>query len=93
MDTKLMKDRYDDLPKFSVKELEDEINFYDFLITNEGQLGGIESSHRIWYEALKIEINRRGLTMEKRIKLVKDNTSLINDLDNNETYKKIINIK
>lgn len=74
-----MKDRYDDLPKFSVKELEDEINFYDFLITNEGQLGGIESSHRIWYEALKIEINRRGLTMEKRIKLVKDNTSLIND--------------
>ena len=65
-----MTNRYEDLPEFSTEELESEINFYDFLMRNEGELGGIEMKHRVWYDALKIEIKRRGLMIERHIKLV-----------------------
>lgn len=66
-----MKDRYIDLPKMSVEDLEAEINFYQFLIDNEDNLGGVEMKHKIWLEAIKIEIKKRGLIMERRIKLLK----------------------
>ena len=66
-----MKDRYIDLPKMSVEDLEAEINFYQFLIDNENNLGGVEMKDKVWLEAVKIEIKKRGLIMEKRIKLLK----------------------
>jgi len=66
-----MTDRYEDLPKMSVEDLEAEINFYQFLVDNEENMGGIEMKHRVWLEAVKIEIKRRGLIIEKRIKLIK----------------------
>ena len=66
-----MKDRYIDLPKMSVEDLEAEINFYQFLIDNENNLGGVEMKDKVWLEAIKIEIKKRGLIMEKRIKLLK----------------------
>lgn len=66
-----MRDRYDDLEKLSIKDLEAEINFYTFIVKNQLDLG-VKESHLVWYEALKIEIKRRGLHMETRIKLVRD---------------------
>ena len=66
-----MSDRYDELEKLSVKDLEAEINFYTFIINNQLDLG-VKESQVVWYEALKIEIKRRGLRMENRIKLVSD---------------------
>lgn len=66
-----MENRYNELPNLSVEDLEAEINFFDFLIKNVSDLGGVEEQHKVWYEALKIEIQRRGLTMESKIKLVK----------------------
>ena len=73
-----MNNKFEELPNLSIEDLEAEINFYDFLIKNENQIGGIEMSHRVWYESLKIEIRRRGLIMETKIKLVKDIDSLKN---------------
>ena len=42
-----------------------------WLIDHDHELGGVELSHRVWLEMLKIEIKRRGLVVEKKIKLVK----------------------
>jgi hypothetical protein len=66
-----MRDRYDELEKLSLEDLEAEINFYTFIVNNQLDLG-VKESQLVWYEALKIEIKRRGLRMEKRIKLVRD---------------------
>lgn len=63
--------RFDDIPAMSVRDLESEINFYQWLIDHDHELGGVELSHRVWLEMLKIEIKRRGLVIEKKIKLVK----------------------
>ena len=63
-------ERFEELPNMSVKDLESELNFYQFLINNEPQLGGVEMKHRVWLEAIKIEVKRRGLLMENRIKLI-----------------------
>jgi hypothetical protein len=63
-------ERFEELPNMSVEDLESELNFYQFLINNEPQLGGVEMKHRVWLEAIKIEVKRRGLLMENRIKLI-----------------------
>ena len=63
--------RFDDLPKMPIEDLESEVNFYQWLIDHEPEIGGVEMSHRVWLEAVKIEIRRRGYIMERRIKLVK----------------------
>ena len=65
------ENRFDDLPKMSIGDLESEVNFYQWLIDHEPEMGGVEMSHRVWLEAVKIEIRRRGFIMERRIKLVK----------------------
>lgn len=65
------ENRFNDLPKMSIGDLESEVNFYQWLIDHEPEMGGVEMSHRVWLEAVKIEIRIRGYTMEKRIKLVK----------------------
>ena len=64
-------ERFDDLPNMSVEDLESEVNFYQWLIDHNSEIGGVEMHHRVWLESLKIEIKRRGLVIEKRIKLVK----------------------
>ena len=63
-------ERFEELPDMSIEDLESELNFYQFLVNNEPQLGGVEMKHRVWLEAIKIEIKRRGLIMETRIKLI-----------------------
>ena len=63
--------RFKDLPEMAVEDLESEVNFYQWLIDHEPELGGVEIKHRVWLEAIKIEIKRRGLIMERRIKLTK----------------------
>ena len=63
--------RFKDLPEMAVEDLESEVNFYQWLIDHEPELGGVEMKHRVWLEAIKIEIKRRGLIMERRIKLTK----------------------
>ena len=63
--------RFKDLPEMAVEDLESEVNFYQWLIDHEQELGGVEIKHRVWLEAIKIEIKRRGLIMERRIKLTK----------------------
>ena len=65
------ENRFNDLPKMSIEDLESEVNFYQWLIDHEPEMGGVEMSHRVWLEAVKIEIRRRGYIMERRIKLVK----------------------
>lgn len=65
------ENRFNDLPKMSIEDLESEVNFYQWLIDHEPEIGGVEMSHRVWLEAVKIEIRRRGYIMERRIKLVK----------------------
>ena len=65
-----MEGRYKDLPKMSVTDLESEVNFYQWLVDNENNLGGVEMKHRVWLEALKIEIKKRGLIMERKLKLI-----------------------
>ena len=65
------ENRFDDLPKMSIGDLESEVIFYQWLIDHEPEMGGVEMSHRVWLEAVKIEIRRRGFIMERRIKLVK----------------------
>ena len=65
------ENRFDDLPKMSIGDLESEVNFYQWLIDHEPEMGGVDMSHRVWLEAVKIEIRRRGYIMERRIKLVK----------------------
>ena len=67
-----MGSRYEDLANFSQQELEDELNFYDFLMRNQDQLGGVEMKHTLWYNSLKVESKRRGLKIERHIKLIKD---------------------
>ena len=64
-------ERFEELRDMSIEDLESELNFYQFLVNNEPQLGGVEMKHRVWLEAIKIEIKRRGLIMETRIKLIK----------------------
>ena len=64
-------ERFEELPNMSIEDLESELNFYQFLVNNEPQFGGVEMKHRVWLEAIKIEIKRRGLIMETRIKLIK----------------------
>ena len=63
--------RFEDIPKMTVEDLESEINFYQWLIDHEPELGGVEMNNRVWLEAIKIDIKRRGLIIEKRLKLVK----------------------
>ena len=65
------ENRFNDLPKMSIEDLESEVTFYQWLIDHEPEIGGVEMSHRVWLEAVKIEIRRRGYIMERRIKLVK----------------------
>ena len=65
------EDRFRDLPKMPIDDLESELNFYQWLVDHEPELGGVEMKHRVWLEAIKIEVTRRGYVMEKRIKLVK----------------------
>ena len=67
-------DRYKDIPDMEIEDLESELNFYQWLIDNEEELGGIEMSHKVWLQALKIEVKRRGLKIEKKIILVKGDT-------------------
>ena len=64
---------YEKLKQLTKEELQDELNFYQWLIDNDKELGGIEMKHRIWLQSLKIEVKRRGYEIEYRIKLVKDN--------------------
>ena len=64
-------ERFEELPNMSIEDLESELNFYQFLVNNEPQLGGVDLKQRVWLEAVKIEIKRRGLIMETRIKLIK----------------------
>ena len=64
-------DRFRDLPKMPIDDLESELNFYQWLVDHEPELGGVEMKHRVWLEAVKIEVRRRGYVIEKRIKLVK----------------------
>ena len=65
------EERFRDLPKMKIDDLESELNFYQWLVDHEPELGGVEMKHRVWLEAIKIEVTRRGYVMEKRIKLVK----------------------
>ena len=65
------EDRFRDLPKMPIDDLESELTFYQWLVDHEPELGGVEMKHRVWLEAIKIEVTRRGYVMEKRIKLVK----------------------
>ena len=65
------EERFRDLPKMKIDDLESEVNFYQWLVDHEPELGGVEMKHRVWLEAIKIEVTRRGYVMEKRIKLVK----------------------
>ena len=65
------EDRFRDLPKMPIDDLESELNFYQWLVDHEPELGGVEMKHRVWLEAVKIEVRRRGYVIEKRIKLVK----------------------
>mgnify|MGYP003139254897 CR=1 FL=1 len=65
------EERFRDLPKMKIDDLESEVNFYQWLVDHEPELGGVEMKHRVWLEAVKIEVRRRGYVIEKRIKLVK----------------------
>ena len=65
------EDRFRDLPKMPIDDLESELNFYQWLVDHEPELGGVEMKHRVWLEAIKMEVTRRGYVMEKRIQLVK----------------------
>ena len=65
------ENRFDNLPKMTIEDLESEVNFYQWLVDHEPEISGVDMSHRVWLEAIKIEIRRRGYMMEKRIKLVK----------------------
>ena len=65
------EEKFRDLPKMKIDDLESEVNFYQWLVDHEPELGGVEMKHRVWLEAIKIEVTRRGYVMEKRIKLVK----------------------
>lgn len=65
------EEKFRDLPKMKIDDLESEVNFYQWLVDHEPELGGVEMKHRVWLEAVKIEVRRRGYVIEKRIKLVK----------------------
>ena len=65
------EEKFRDLPKMKIDDLESEVNFYKWLVDHEPELGGVEMKHRVWLEAVKIEVRRRGYVIEKRIKLVK----------------------
>ena len=61
---------YEKLKQLTKEELQDELNFYQWLIDNDKELGGIEMKHRIWLDSVKIEVKRRGYQIEKKLVLI-----------------------
>lgn len=65
------KNRYDDLSTMTLKDLEEELNFFTFLddlvditITKE-----MKMRNKMWLDSVWIEIKRRGYTWHKVYKL------------------------
>ena len=83
----IMDNLYNNIPNMTIKDLESELNFYQWLIDKSSELGGIEMKHRIWLDSVKIEVKRRGYQIEKKLVLIEPPST--KEWDYYETLKKI----
>ena len=73
--------RYDDLPKMSREDLEEELTFYEWLEENKKEMDTSIVENKIWLDALWTEVKRRGYDYEKKIVLIdnENNWELLNN--------------
>lgn len=65
-----MTGRYDELPKMSLRDLEAELNFYQWLEDEKGTMDTDIIANKMWLDTLWIEVERRGYNYEKKIILM-----------------------
>ena len=70
------KDRYDDLPEMSLKELEDEINFFTFIdkVVDVQIPPKLKMMNKMWLDSVWIEVKRRGYVWEYSVRLMNKNS-------------------